>query len=61
MRLVVVGVVVTCAGVAVTVGLLDDMSKGVAFQIGAILVVSGPTVVLPLLAFIRPARQSGRS
>ena len=55
MRLVVVGVVVTCAGVAVTVGLLDDMSNGVAFQIGAILVVSGPTVVLPLLAFIRPA------
>ena len=32
------------------------MSNGVAFQIGAILVVSGPTVVLPLLAFIRPAR-----
>jgi NhaP-type Na+/H+ or K+/H+ antiporter len=57
MRLVVVGVVVTCAGVAVTLGLLvAGMSNGVAFQIGAILVVSGPTVVLPLLAFIRPAR-----
>ena len=57
MRLVVIGVVVTCAGVAVTVGLLvAGMSNGVALQIGAILVVSGPTVVLPLLAFIRPAR-----
>ena len=57
MRLVVVGVVVTCAGVAVTFGLLlAGMSNGVAFQVGAILVVSGPTVVLPLLAFIRPAR-----
>ena len=57
MRLVVVGVVVTCAGVAVTLGLLvAGMSNGVALQIGAILVVSGPTVVLPLLAFIRPAR-----
>lgn len=57
MRLVVVGVVVTCAGVAVTLGLLlAGMSNGVAFQVGAILVVSGPTVVLPLLAFIRPAR-----
>jgi NhaP-type Na+/H+ or K+/H+ antiporter len=56
-RLVVVGVVVTCAGVAVTLGLLvAGMSNGVALQIGAILVVSGPTVVLPLLAFIRPAR-----
>ena len=39
--------------------LLAGMSNGVAFQVGAILVVSGPTVVLPLLAFIRPARQSG--
>jgi NhaP-type Na+/H+ or K+/H+ antiporter len=57
MRLVVVGVVVTCAGVAVTLSLLvAGMSNGVALQIGAILVVSGPTVVLPLLAFIRPVR-----
>ena len=56
-RLVVVGIAVTCAGVAVTLGLLVvGMSNGVALQIGAILVVSGPTVVLPLLAFIRPAR-----
>src|SRR5512132_454033 len=56
-RLVVVGVVVTGVGVAATLALLvDDMSNGVALQIGAILVVSGPTVVLPLLAFIRPAR-----
>jgi NhaP-type Na+/H+ or K+/H+ antiporter len=56
-RLVGVGVVLTCASVAVTVALLfAGMSYGVALQIGAILVVSGPTVVLPLLAFIRPAR-----
>src|SRR5512132_69946 len=56
MRLVVVSVVVTCAGVAVTVALLfAGLSNGVALMIGAILVVSGPTVVLPLLAFIRPA------
>ena len=55
-RLVVVGVVITCAGVALAAALLfDGMSKGVAFQVGAILVVTGPTVVLPLLAFIRPA------
>ena len=56
LRLVVVGVVVTCAGVAVTVALLfAGLSTGVAVLIGAILVVSGPTVVLPLLAFVRPA------
>lgn len=57
MRLVFVGVAVTCAGVAVTTAVLfGGMNHGVALQIGAILVVSGPTVVLPLLAFIRPAR-----
>ena len=33
------------------------MDTGVAVLIGAILVVSGPTVVLPLLGFIRPARE----
>jgi NhaP-type Na+/H+ or K+/H+ antiporter len=55
-RLVAVGIALTCAGVAVAVVLLfGSMDKGVALQIGAILVVSGPTVVLPLLAFIRPA------
>ena len=56
-RLVAGGVVVTWAGVAATVALLfGDMDRGAAILIGAILVVSGPTVVLPLLAFIRPTR-----
>ena len=56
-RLVGVGVLVTWLGVAVTVALLfNDMNRGVALLIGAILVVSGPTVVLPMLAFIRPTR-----
>jgi NhaP-type Na+/H+ or K+/H+ antiporter len=56
-RLLVVGVVLTCAVVTVTVAVLfSALSDGVALVIGAILVVSGPTVVLPLLAFIRPAR-----
>jgi NhaP-type Na+/H+ or K+/H+ antiporter len=57
-RLLALGVLVTCLGVAATVLLLfDHMDRGVAFLIGAILVVSGPTVVLPLLAFIRPTRE----
>ena len=56
-RLIAVGVLVTWLGVAVTVALLfNDMSRGVALLIGAVLVVSGPTVVLPMLAFIRPTR-----
>jgi NhaP-type Na+/H+ or K+/H+ antiporter len=57
MRLVVGGALLTWLATTATVALLyDDMDRGVAFLIGAILVVSGPTVVLPLLAFIRPAR-----
>src|SRR5207248_521579 len=54
-RLVSVGVAVTWIGIAVAVALLfGGMDRGVAILIGAILVVSGPTVVLPLLTFIRP-------
>lgn len=54
-RLVAVGVLVTGVGVALaTALLLPDLPFGVAALIGAILVVSGPTVVLPLLAFVRP-------
>jgi NhaP-type Na+/H+ or K+/H+ antiporter len=56
-RLVTVGVLLTWLATTATVTLLyGDMDHSVAFLIGAILVVSGPTVVLPLLAFIRPAR-----
>jgi NhaP-type Na+/H+ or K+/H+ antiporter len=57
-RLIAVGVLVTLVIVAATVAaLFSGMATGVAILIGAILVVSGPTVVLPLLAFIRPARE----
>jgi NhaP-type Na+/H+ or K+/H+ antiporter len=57
-RLLAFGVLVTWGGVALTVLLLfDHIDRGVALVIGAILVVSGPTVVLPLLAFIRPTRE----
>jgi NhaP-type Na+/H+ or K+/H+ antiporter len=54
-RLVAGGALLTWLAITATLTLLyDDMDHGVAFLIGAILVVSGPTVVLPLLAFIRP-------
>lgn len=57
-RLIAVGVLVTWLGLTVAVVLLfNDMSRDVALLIGAILVVSGPTVVLPMLAFIRPTRE----
>ncbi|HKD32226.1 MAG TPA: cation:proton antiporter [Gaiellaceae bacterium] len=55
-RLVVGGAALTWLAISAAVALLyPDMDRGAAFLVGAILVVSGPTVVLPLLAFIRPA------
>jgi NhaP-type Na+/H+ or K+/H+ antiporter len=56
-RLVTLGALLTWLATGLTVTLLyGDMDRGAAFLVGAILVVSGPTVVLPLLAFIRPTR-----
>ena len=56
-RLVIGGALLTWLATSAAVSLLfDDIDRGAAFVIGAILVVSGPTVVLPLLAFSRPKR-----
>lgn len=54
-RLVIWGVPTTMAFAAVLAAPLLGMSAGAAVMTGAILVVSGPTVVGPLLAFVRPA------
>ncbi len=54
-RLVIWGVPITMAFAAVSAGPLLGMSAGAALMTGAILVVSGPTVVGPLLAFVRPS------
>src|SRR6516225_8010170 len=54
-RLVLWGVPVTMAFAAVLAAPLLGMSAGAALMLGAILVVSGPTVVGPLLAFVRPS------
>jgi len=59
-RLIVMGVLVTLAFGAVFAGLLLDMSSRAALMLGAILVVSGPTVVGPLLGFIRPTERLQR-
>ncbi|MGH9228809.1 MAG: cation:proton antiporter [Acidimicrobiales bacterium] len=53
-RLIVLGVAITWAVAAVAAALLLGMSNGAAAMTGAILVVSGPTVVGPLLSFVRP-------
>jgi NhaP-type Na+/H+ or K+/H+ antiporter len=60
LRLIVVGVPVTMAFAAVSAALFLGMSKRAALMIGAILVVSGPTVVGPLLNFVRPVERVQR-
>jgi len=56
-RLVTVGALVTWLGSWLAVELLFDVPHAVALLVGAIVIVSGPTVVLPMLEFIRPARR----
>lgn len=55
-RLVTVGILVTWAVGPVAAYLLFDLSFEVALVLGAVLVVSGPTVVGPLLDFIRRSK-----
>ena len=54
-RLISVGAILTLAGISVAVKLIFGLNWGVSIVTGAVLVVSGPTVVLPLLAYIRPS------
>jgi len=54
--LVTVGVLITWVIGAAVVVLFTDLPTGIAILIGSILVVSGPTVVGPLLAHVRPSR-----
>ena len=58
-RLVSVGILVTWAVGTVAGYLLFDLSWQIALVLGAVLVVSGPTVVGPLLEFIRPTKKVG--
>ncbi len=53
-RLIVLGVLITWVLAAAVAAPLLGMSRGAAVMLGIILVVSGPTVVGPLLSFVRP-------
>jgi NhaP-type Na+/H+ or K+/H+ antiporter len=55
-RLLSIGIAVTWAVAGVAAYLLFNLSWEVALVLGAVLVVSGPTVVGPLLKFIRPSK-----
>ena len=59
-RLIALGVPVTWVIGAACAAPLLGMSGGAAVELGAILVVSGPTVVGPLLAFVRPSERLRR-
>ena len=54
LRLVTIGAAITFAGASAGVALVLDVDPDVALLVGAILVVSGPTVVGPLLTVVRP-------
>jgi NhaP-type Na+/H+ or K+/H+ antiporter len=56
-RLIVIGVPITWGFAALFAGLLLGLSTGAAVMIGAILVVSGPTVVDPLMRFVQPVER----
>jgi NhaP-type Na+/H+ or K+/H+ antiporter len=59
-RLIVLGAAITWALAAALAAPLLGMSRGAAVMLGVILVVSGPTVVGPLLGFVRPTQRLQR-
>ncbi|WP_406195005.1 cation:proton antiporter [Kitasatospora sp. NBC_01560] len=59
-RLICLGTVLTCLSAALFAVPVLDMSRSAAIMLGAILVVSGPTVVGPLLNFVRPTERLQR-
>jgi NhaP-type Na+/H+ or K+/H+ antiporter len=56
-RLIIVGVLATIALGAVAAGLMLGMSRGGAVLAGAILALTGPSVVGPILARVQPAER----
>ncbi|MBI4520684.1 MAG: cation:proton antiporter, partial [Gemmatimonadetes bacterium] len=58
-NLVSVGVLVTWAATTVAAYLLLGLTLDLALLLGAILVVTGPTVIIPLLRHVRPAGRVG--
>jgi NhaP-type Na+/H+ or K+/H+ antiporter len=58
-RLISVGAIITFLVAAWGAERLFDMSRGAAAVMAAVLVVTGPTVVGPLLRFVRPAGPTG--
>ena len=58
-NLISVGVLVTWIGISIAAYYMLDMDLGMAILIGAILVVTGPSVLLPLLRHVRSTGRVG--
>lgn len=58
-RLVSIGLLITWGLTALAAHLLLGFSGPMAALIGALLTVSGPTVIIPLLRYVRPAKRIG--
>jgi len=58
-RLVTIGLAITFLGASLAALLILDIDTDLAFLLGAIVVVSGPTVVGPLLSTLRPREPTG--
>lgn len=58
-RLVTIGLVVTWLGTAAAAHYLMDFSWRIAILLGALLTVSGPTVIVPMLRQVRPKKRIG--
>lgn len=58
-RLCTVGAVISCTGVTIAAHYILDFGWRLSFLLGAILVVTGPTVIGPLLRQVRPSKRVG--
>ena len=58
-RLITIGLAITFLGASLAAVAILDIATDVAFLLGAIIVVSGPTVVGPLLSTVRPREPTG--
>jgi NhaP-type Na+/H+ or K+/H+ antiporter len=59
LRLLTIGVAITWVTISAVAVVVFGMSVEVAILLGAILLVTGPTVIVPLLLHLRPVGQSG--
>jgi NhaP-type Na+/H+ or K+/H+ antiporter len=59
-NLLTIGAATTCVAAALAAYVLADLELPLALLLGALLVVTGPTVILPLLRHVRPTGHVGR-